>query len=98
MSAYWLYTLLLPSKQERDAFKDFMTEHDIQVSQVHKRNDEYTVFKQFAEQSLNDVTLDGLDYFADRMICIPVHWGLSISELDRVAGVCNEFAQSRSKS
>lgn len=93
VSAYWLYTLLLPSKTERDAFKDFMTEREIQVSQVHKRNDAYTVFKD-AEQD----DLDGVDYFADRMICIPVHWGLSLTELDRVAGMCNEFAQSRSKS
>lgn len=93
VSAYWLYTLLLPSKEDRDAFKEFMTEREIQVSQVHKRNDEYTVFKPF----LDDRKLDGLDYFADRMICIPVHWGLSLMELDRVAGVCNEFAQNRAQ-
>jgi dTDP-4-amino-4,6-dideoxygalactose transaminase len=94
VSAYWLYTLLLPSPTERDAFKEFMTDRGVQVNQVHKRNDEYTVFKRFTDP-INERTLDGLDYFADRMICIPVHWGLSIEELDLVAGMCNEFAQNR---
>ena len=93
VSAYWLYTLLLPSPTERDAFKEFMTEQGVQVSQVHKRNDQYTVFEPFVDER----SLDGLDYFSDRMICIPVHWGLSIEELDLVAGMCNEFAQNRAQ-
>jgi len=91
-SAWWLYTLILPSKKERDAFKQYMTDNGVMVNQVHKRNDEYTVFKPFARKGL-----DGLDYFADRMICIPVHWGLSIEELDQIAGMCNKFAQKQSK-
>jgi dTDP-4-amino-4,6-dideoxygalactose transaminase len=88
VSAYWLYTLLLPSKVERDQFKDFMTERGIQVSQVHKRNDKYTVFKDVKNNGL-----DGVDYFSDRMICIPVHWGLSIMDLNQIIESCNEFAQ-----
>jgi dTDP-4-amino-4,6-dideoxygalactose transaminase len=89
-SAYWLYTLILPSEKERDEFKAFAEKHDIQVSQVHKRNDAYTVFKDVKHKGL-----DGVAYFADRMICIPVHWGLSEMELDHVAGVCNKFAQKK---
>lgn len=89
-SAYWLYTMLLPSKEERDAFKQFAAERDIQVSQVHKRNDEYTVFKQFV---IEDSILPGVDHFADRMICIPVHWALTTKERDHIVKVCNEFAQ-----
>lgn len=96
-SAWWLYTLLLPSKRERDDFKKYMNEGGVMVNQVHRRNDEYTVFKPFADRKLNGQTLDGLDYFADRMICIPVHWGLSIDELDQIAGMCNKFAQKRRK-
>ena len=91
-SAWWLYTLILPSKKERDAFKAYAEKNGVMVNQVHKRNDEYTVFKKFARKGL-----DGVDYFADRMICIPVHWGLSIEELDHVTGVCNKFAQSQRK-
>lgn len=92
-SAWWLYTLLLPSPKERDAFKAFADKQGVQVSQVHKRNDEYTVFKPFARKGL-----DGLDYFSSRMICIPVHWGLSEAELDQIIGMCNEFAAKKAKS
>ena len=89
--------MILPSKKERDEFKQYMNDGGVMVNQVHKRNDEYTVFKPFADRKLNGKTLDGLDYFADRMICIPVHWGLSIEELDQIAGMCNKFAQKRGK-
>ena len=82
--------MILPSKKERDAFKQYMNDNGVMVNQVHKRNDEYTVFKPFARKGL-----DGVDYFADRMICIPVHWGLSIEELDQIAGMCNKFAQKQ---
>lgn len=91
-SAWWLYTLILPSEKDRDAFKKFAADNGVMVSQVHRRNDEYSVFKPFARKGL-----DGLEYFADRMVCIPVHWGLSIEELDHVAGVCNKFAQKQGK-
>lgn len=90
-SAWWLYTLLLPSKKDRDDFKKYAEDNGVMVNQVHKRNDEYTVFKDAKHKNL-----DGVDYFADRMVCIPVHWGLSIEELDHVAGMCNKFAQKRS--
>ena len=91
-SAWWLYTLILPDQKSRDAFKKYATDNGVMVSQVHRRNDEYTVFKPFARKGL-----DGVAYFADRMVCIPVHWGLSIEELDHVAGVCNKFAQKQGK-
>ena len=96
-SAWWLYTLILPDQKARDAFKQYAADNGVMVSQVHRRNDEYSVFKPFAQRRINGVTLDGLDYFADRMVCIPVHWGLSIEELDHVAGVCNSFAQKQTK-
>ena len=89
-SAWWLYTLILPDQKSRDDFKKFATDKGVMVSQVHRRNDEYSVFKPFARKGL-----DGVAYFADRMVCIPVHWGLSIEELDQVAGVCNKFAQKK---
>lgn len=91
-SAWWLYTILLPSKKERDEFKKYAEEADIQVSQVHKRNDNYKVFKPFVKGDL-----PGLDYFADRMICIPVHWGLSEKDLTWIKSVCNAFAGKNNK-
>jgi len=92
-SAYWLYTVLLPSKKERDDFKVFAMKNFIQANQVHKRNDEYTVFKDVKSKKLA-----GVDYFADRMVCIPVHWDLSLDDLLKVVDVCNKFANKKAKS
>lgn len=109
-SAWWLYTILLPSYEARIHFQNYMTKAGIQVSRVHKRNDEYEVFKKYAytpckEEKVCDdgnpknhshaIDLDGVDYFSDRMIAIPVHWGLSASDLDFIVGRCNAFAEGR---
>lgn len=87
-SAYWLYTVVLPSKEARDSFKRYMTSNGIQVSQVHRRNDEYSVFKPFA-----NLSSPGLEEFSDRMICIPVNWSLNDSQRDFILEVCNTFAE-----
>jgi len=92
-SAWWLYTLLLPSMKERDEFKVFAMKKFIQANQVHKRNDEYTIFKDVKHKKLT-----GVDYFADRMVCIPVHWGLSDHDLKAIVDMCNAFAQKKVKS
>lgn len=89
-SAWWLYTLLLPSKKDRDDFKKFAEENGVMANQVHKRNDAYTVFKD--AEYLHE-GLSGVDYFSDRMICIPVHWGLVGEDLDHVVSVCNRFVR-----
>ncbi len=64
----------------------------IQVSRVHRRNDEYTVFKSYTREPLPGVT-----QFSDRMICIPVHWGLSEIDRDMIVSACNEFARQETK-
>lgn len=89
-SAWWLYTLMLPTKEERDDLKKYLERHDIQASQVHKRNDDYTIFKDVPHKGL-----DGVDYFADRMLCIPVHWALTVGERDFIVQVCNNYAAKR---
>lgn len=89
-SAYWIYTILLPSAQARDAFRLFMLERGIQVSRVHRRNDDYTVFKPFG-----GIPLHGVDEFSERMICIPVHWNLSTDQRDHIIQSSNEFARQR---
>lgn len=91
-SAWWLYTILLPSQEERDAFKLWAEKHGVMVNQVHKPNNQYTVFKDVKHKGL-----DGMDYFANRMVCIPVHWGLSDSELDQITGMCNNFVRKGGK-
>lgn len=84
----WLYTILLPDKHQRDLFKDYMLKNGVEVSQVHKRNDMYSVFSPYRQ-----VMSPGLDTFSDRMICIPVHWGLAEEELEHIVDLCNKFAE-----
>lgn len=87
-SAQWLYTVLLPSERKREMFKRYMQSYGVQVSQVHRRNDEYSVFQEFAFERLI-----GLDYFSERMICLPVHWGLSYEDQEYIIRLCNQFAK-----
>ncbi len=86
--AYWLYTLLLPDSRTRDRFKAYMESRGIQTSQVHRRNDEYSVFKKYAKGSR-----PGLDKFAERMVCIPVHHGIGPEQSAKIAGEVNKFAE-----
>lgn len=90
-SAHWLYTILLPDTAARDAFKIFMAKADVQVSEVHRRNDEYSVFKPFGNTSS-----PGLEAFSSRMVSIPVHWNLTNDERNHVLEACNVFAKQHS--
>lgn len=98
-SAYWLYTILLPTREERDAFKDHMLKAGIQVSQVHRRNDDYTVFAEASHHYLPDLGKNvrndypGLQHFADHMICIPINAGMSFADQVKVTEAANAFAE-----
>lgn len=89
-SAYWLYTIKLPNKQARDKFKQYMLKANIHVSEVHKRNDEYEVFKKFSTGKLK-----GVDNFANRMICLPVHSDLTSEQLDYIVKTANKFVEGK---
>lgn len=80
--AWWIYTLLLPSWRERDAFKSWMTEHGVQVSQVHWRNDRLSCMAPFRRD------LPGVGEFANRMLCLPTH---PETDAERVIAAANEF-------
>jgi dTDP-4-amino-4,6-dideoxygalactose transaminase len=64
-SSYWLYTILV---ERRNDFVRKMQENGIAVSQVHARNDKHDCVREFR------TPLPNLDWFAERMICIPVGW------------------------
>lgn len=83
--AYWLYTMLLPNKEKRLEFMQFMKENGVMVSQVHARNDTHTTFRD------SRVILPGVTAFTERMVCIPVHHGLSDKDVDRIISLCNTF-------
>lgn len=83
--AWWLFTVLV---EDRDKFKEYMTGRGIEVSQVHWRNDEHAAFSRFRPTT----PLKGLDYYSQRMICIPNHNQLTIKEIDAVIEAMNDFA------
>jgi perosamine synthetase len=72
VSAFWLYTILVEKRQE---FMAWMKECNVAVSQVHARNDQHTMFKDFK------APLPGVDEFIKHMICIPI--GYWVGEEDR---------------
>lgn len=79
-NATWLYTVKV-MQGDRDAFVRYMATNDIEVSQVHWRNDKLSVFKKFRAK------LPNLDHYADRMVCIPVHHQLTQEEIGKVMNV-----------
>lgn len=85
-SAFWLFTILLPSQTERLQFMQYMKDNDVMVSQVHARNDSHTTFAPYK------VNLPGVEYFTERQVSIPVHWGLTDKELKYITDLCNTFA------
>lgn len=91
-SAYWLYTLLLPDRETRKRFQIFMKANQVDVSQVHSRNDQHTAFMNYILKSHGwMVGLSGVSKFVDRQVSIPVHWALTNEQLFRIADLCNDF-------
>jgi dTDP-4-amino-4,6-dideoxygalactose transaminase len=86
--AWWLYTLIWNDEAERVAFMRHAGEQGVQVSRVHGRLDRLTCFKGYPAGPL-----PGVDEFYDRMCCIPVHWGLTAEDRERVADVVTGFCE-----
>lgn len=82
VGSWWIYTVLLPSRPEREKFKTWMAESGVQVSQVHWRNDNLSCMSDFRRE------LPGVDEFADRMICLPSHWA---TDMETVTQAANGF-------
>ncbi len=66
--SYWFYTVLA---ERRDDLSRYLSEHGIENSQVHKRNDWHSVF------ASSRCELPGLDSFYSRMLHIPCGWWVS---------------------
>lgn len=69
--SYWLYTILV---KNRDGLARKLREHGVECGQVHKRNDEHTVFA-YAKRPL-----PGLDAYYSQMLHIPCGWWVSEEE------------------
>lgn len=85
-SAVWLYTLLLGSAAERLDFMQYMTKWGVQVSQVHAPNHTHSALKEF-----NKSPLPGVESFSSRMVCIPVHWGVTPEQIETIIVAINSY-------
>ena len=83
--APWLYTLLLPDAPTRIRFQEFMTKRQIQVSQVHRRNDTQPCFR------ASRVPTPGVDEFVARMCCIPLRADLLDDEVNEIVRAAKDF-------
>lgn len=90
-SSYWLYTITLPSPEEREEFTRFMSENRVMVSRVHARNDIYTAFLPYQKN------LPGVTSFSQRHISIPVHWKITQNEMEKISKLCADFAFRHAK-
>jgi perosamine synthetase len=77
-SAWWLYTLVLPTEHARDDFITYMNSKGISVSPVHARNDKHPPL-QFPSGDL-----PGLDYFDSHQVSIPVGWWLGLGDVHTI--------------
>ena len=75
-SAYWLYTILVDDRLD---FMKEMTDAGIVVSQVHSRNDEHTMMKDFR------TALPGVDAFIAKQVSIPVGWWITDEQREFIA-------------
>lgn len=89
VSANWLYTVLLPTIDLPGKFKDFMERRGVMVSKVHRRCDQYSVFRKYSWPKTP--RLPGVSSFYDRMMCIPVHQNMNDREVKIVIRAANDF-------
>lgn len=86
-SAFWLYTVTMPTHEMRDEFVEYMKQNNVQVSRVHARNDTHSVFKDFK------CNLPNVTRYNDRMVCIPVNWKITKEEREYIVDLCKKFAK-----
>lgn len=81
---WWLYTIKVKSGSREDLMMH-LKDRGVSCSQVHRRNDELSCFKDFRTK------LPGLDDFSKRMLCIPTGWFLGPDDIQRVADGVNSW-------
>ncbi len=78
-SSYWLYTILV---KDPYSFSEGMRALGIEVSNVHVRNDSYSVTDPYTGGRLE---LAGLDYFSDHAMCIPIGPWITTEDAEFIA-------------
>jgi dTDP-4-amino-4,6-dideoxygalactose transaminase len=79
--SYWLYTVKVKNKK---AFMRSLAEKGIMVSDLQKRNDLHTFFKE------SITTLPNLDQFEDEWVHIPCGWWVTDEDRDHIVSVIKE--------
>lgn len=85
-SSYWLFTILVSSPAK---FEEFASKHGVMTSQVHARNDHYTCFSAYRDDSL-----PGVDHFAGHQVNIPSGWWLDEASIVQVVQVVKDWAST----
>ena len=83
-SSHWIYSILT---QDREDFKNYLHENGVASDVVHVRNDQYSIFKDFAPET----PLKGCDEFCSTIINIPVGWWLTEADKDKIISLCNKY-------
>lgn len=83
-SAYWLYTLRVLNGRKGE-FMEKMKECNIMTSQVHNRNDINACVEKYREK------LSNLDIMETELVCIPVGWWLTKSDLEHIVDTIKSF-------
>lgn len=83
LSSWWLYTVLV---NDTKGFIEFLRDHGVAASQVHRRNDLHPAFH------FPSGPLQGVDAFAEREVAIPVGWWLTPQEKQIVGDAVREWA------
>ncbi|RJX72385.1 DegT/DnrJ/EryC1/StrS family aminotransferase [Vibrio sinensis] len=79
--SYWLYTVKVKNKQN---FIKTMTDKGIMVSDLHKRNDSHTIFRD------SKIQLSKLDEFEREWVHIPCGWWVTDEDREYIVNVIRE--------
>lgn len=79
----WLLTVL--SNNQAD-LADYLKEKGIECSQVHRRNDQLTIFKNYRVDNLKV-----MDFYESRYLCLPCGWWLTDKEVNYIVDVLNKY-------
>lgn len=78
---FWVYTVLLDEKIDRDRVLKKLNDMSIGAGQVHIPNHNYTCFK----DSLENSALTGVEYFNKHQLSLPCGWWLSQEDIKSIA-------------
>jgi dTDP-4-amino-4,6-dideoxygalactose transaminase len=84
--SYWIFSMIMNEDRDKEEFASYLKSNGIESSDVHFRNDQFDITKQFYEKEL-----PGLDSFSKNQINIPVGWWLSESEVEYIIEKVTEY-------